>query len=286
MGARRNIRLILEYEGGGYHGWQIQPEALTIQEVLEDRIRSITQHPSRAVAAGRTDAGVHALQQVVHFHTPSALPVQAIRQGLNALLPPDVRVLRADEVDWSFHARFSAVSKRYEYRIWTAPVLSVFAHRYTWGISRGLDVDAMVIASRSILGSHDFTSFHSAKSDRRSPVRDVTGCGWQREVPVLRFWIEANGFLRYMVRSIVGTLVEIGLGKRTPDSMGQILAARDRRAAGFTAPARGLFLVSVSYPAPWNIDMREIPGWSDTLPRSGEGSDTVPHGKGRAAHAG
>ncbi len=246
--------MVLEYDGGGYHGWQIQPQVLTIQEVLEERIQRITQQRSRVIAAGRTDAGVHALQQVVNFRTRSALPVQALQRALNALLPPDIRVLRADEVEGGFHARFSALAKRYKYLLWNHSVPSAFSQRYTWWISASLDLENMEAASRHLIGVHDFSSFCSTSSDRQNPVREVRRCGWVKGGPLLCFQIEANGFLRYMVRSMVGTLVEVGMGKRPPEDMASLLEARDRKRAGMTAPARGLFLVSVSYPPPWELD--------------------------------
>lgn len=254
MGAQRNIRLVLEYDGGGYHGWQIQPQVLTIQEVLEERIQRITQQRSTVIAAGRTDAGVHALQQVVNFRTGSGLSAEAFQRALNALLPPDIRVLKADEVEGSFHARFSALAKRYEYLVWNAPVPSAFSQRYSWWIPASLDLEAMEAASRHLSGVHDFSSFCSANCDRRNPVREVRWCGWGKEGPLLCFQIEADGFLRYMVRSMVGTLVEVGVGKRHPGEILELLEARDRTKAGMTAPARGLFLVSVSYPPPWELD--------------------------------
>ncbi len=248
----------MEYEGGGYHGWQKQPQATTVQEILEEGIERLTQRASRAIAAGRTDAGVHALQQVVHFHTSSVLPVGTLQRGLNALLPPDIRVLRAEEVSWEFHARYSAVGKRYEYQIWNAPIPSAFLRRYAWWIPIPLDVKAMEVASRHVTGRQDFSSFRSANCDGKQPVREVRGCGWKREGPLLIFWVEADGFLRYMVRTMVGTLVDVGMARRAPEELEEILKARDRTRAGRTAPARGLFLVSVSYPPPWSVGGEEL----------------------------
>jgi tRNA pseudouridine38-40 synthase len=253
MGGQRNIRLALEYDGGGYHGWQIQPKVLTIQQVLEESIERITQQPSRVTAAGRTDAGVHALQQVVHFKTLSALPVAILQRGLNAILPKDIRVLSVDDVNGDFHARFSAGWKRYEYRIWNDRPSSAFQNRYAWWIPSPLNRQAMEEASRDLVGVHDFTSFRASDCDGRHPVREILGCGWRGEGPLLSFWIEANAFLRHMVRAIVGTLVEMGLGRRSPGEMTGILDAKKRETAGMTAPPGGLFLVVVFYPPPWTI---------------------------------
>jgi tRNA pseudouridine38-40 synthase len=249
--------MILEYDGGGYHGWQVQPRVLTIQEVTEERIHRITRHRSRVIAAGRTDAGVHALRQVVHFHTSSRLSAQALQRALNAVLPIDIRVLRSEELPLQFHARYSAQGKRYEYRIWNAPIRSAFQDRYAWWIPSVLDENAMREASIILVGCHDFSSFRSSNCDGKHPIREVETCGWRREGPLLIFWIEANAFLRYMVRTMVGTLVEVGMGKRAADSMAKILLARDRTKAGITAPARGLFLTHVSYPAPWSLDTED-----------------------------
>jgi tRNA pseudouridine38-40 synthase len=182
--------------------------------------------------------------------------VEAIQRGVNALLPPDIRVLRAEEMPWAFHARFSARGKRYEYRIWNGAVVSAFGYRHAWWISRPLDLEAMEAASQALCGVHDFSSFRSANCDGRHAVREVTGCGWVRLGDGLTFWIEANAYLKYMVRSIVGTLVEVGLGRRPADGMAGLMEARDRSAAGITAPARGLFLAEVMYPAPWGFNRR------------------------------
>jgi tRNA pseudouridine38-40 synthase len=247
--------MILEYDGGGYHGWQIQPRVLTIQEVIEEKIHRITQQASRVVAAGRTDAGVHALRQVVHFHTQSCLSVEAIRRALNALLPSDIRILKTEELSREFHARYSALGKRYEYRIWNGSVRSAFHDRYAWWIPVPLDFEAMQTACIVLIGRHDFSSFRSAGCDGKHAVREVKICGWRRKGQLLVFYIEANAFLKYMVRAIVGTLVEVGMGKSLADTFAEILRACDRTKAGMTAPARGLFLASVFYPKPWHIDM-------------------------------
>jgi tRNA pseudouridine38-40 synthase len=254
MTSPRNIRLVLEYCGTGYHGWQVQPGVLTIQEVVESSIRSLTQQPCRLTAAGRTDAGVHAFQQVANFITRSRLPVETFFKGLNALLPPDVRVLKVDDVSRDFHARYAARSKRYQYRIWSGSTFSAFHYPYAWWIKQPLDLFAMTAAADYLVGQHDFGSFRSANCEARNPVREVIGCGWERQESLLLFWIEANAFLKYMVRTVVGTLVEVGLGKRKPEEMEALLAAGDRTQAGMTVPARGLFLAAVHYPEPWQLE--------------------------------
>jgi len=253
MQGKRNIRLLIQYEGGAYHGWQIQPGALTIQEVLEETLSRITQERTRLIGAGRTDAGVHALAQVANLHTGSSLPARTIQRALNALLPHDIRVLMAEEIDRAFHARFSALAKRYEYRIWNHPVESVFQRRYSWWIPRTLDLEAMRAAAQSLLGEHDFLAFKASGSDAKSTVRRIVGCGWEAWGPLLVFWIEATGFLRYMVRGLVGTLVEIGLGKKETDHLEKLLVSGERSLSGPTAPARGLFLTKVVYPEKWSF---------------------------------
>lgn len=270
--STRNIRLVLEYSGGGYHGWQIQPGVVTVQEVVESCIVKLTQFPSRVTAAGRTDAGVHALQQVAHFHTPSRLSVQTLLRGLNALLPPDIRVLKADDLPLDFHARFSAIGKSYEYRIWNAETTSVFHHPYVWSITRPLDTEAMEEAACLFIGGHDFTSFRSVNCDARNPVREIQACGWQRNGSLLVFRVRADGFLRHMVRTIVGTLVEVGFGRRIPGDISTLLEVKDRGKAGITAPGRGLFLTSVDYPPPWEIRIekdRDPLGWT-SFPESSQ----------------
>ncbi len=256
MQSERNIRLVLQYEGGGYHGWQIQPGAVTVQEVLEKTLSIIIQERVRVIGAGRTDAGVHALAQVAHLRTGSSLPAKTIQRALNALLPHDIRVLMAEETDPGFHARFSALAKRYEYMVWNDPVESTFYRRYSWWIPRSLDLEAMKEASQALPGEHDFAAFKASGSDARSTVRRILGCGWELRPPLLLFWIEATGFLRYMVRGIVGTLVDIGLGKKGPLHMERLLCGGERFMSGPTAPARGLFLAKVIYPEKWSLPQR------------------------------
>lgn len=256
MQAKRNIRLVIQYDGGAYHGWQIQPGAVTIQEVLEETLLCILQERPRVTGAGRTDAGVHALAQVANLHTGSSLPVRTIQRALNALLPHDIRVLMAEETDRAFHARFSSLAKRYEYRLWNHPVESAFQRRYTWWVPKPIDLEAVRHAARSLQGEHDFVAFKASGSDARSSVRRILGCGWEAHGPLLVFWIEATGFLRYMVRGLVGTLVEIGLGKKEPDHLEKLLLSGERSLSGPTAPARGLFLTRVVYPEKWSLGMQ------------------------------
>lgn len=249
--VERNIRLVLSYDGTRYHGWQRQLEAPTVQGVLEDRIRKMVQEPVTVIGSGRTDAGVHALRQVCNFLTRSPMPIHAMRKGLNALLPEDIFVQEAEEVPPTFHARYDARSKTYEYRILNGEAPDIFRRLYVWHVPRPLDADGMRACVPSLLGRHDFSAFRSVGSGNTNPVRHVLRADLIREEgPLLRFVIEAEGFLRHMVRTMVGTLVEVGLGKMDVEGFAEVLRSGDRGVAGVKAPARGLFLIDVRYGGP------------------------------------
>jgi tRNA pseudouridine38-40 synthase len=244
----RNIRLLIEYDGTNYHGWQVQPNAVTIQEVIEKKIEVMTQQRVRLIASGRTDAGVHALGQVANFKTTSAIPVEGFQRGLNSLLPPDIIVRSAEEVDAQFHAQYGAKRKTYRYVILNCEVPSAISRNYSWHLPVPLDVQAMQEACGVLLGRQDFSSFQGADADTEDPVREVYRAEWSVEKKnFLHFTVEADGFLKHMVRNIVGTLAEVGRGKLSVQDFERILGARDRRRAGITAPAQGLFLVEVKY---------------------------------------
>jgi tRNA pseudouridine38-40 synthase len=248
MGPRRNIRLTLEYDGTCYHGWQRQKNALSIQEVIETALSRITGETVRLIGSGRTDAGVHALGQVANFTTRSTVPRRAFLYGLNSLLPMDIAVLQAEEVPLTFHARYDALWKTYEYRLLNRPVRSPLNHLHAWWLPGSLDATAMQQAAAVLPGEHDFFAFRAAGSRPGHAVRRVQEAVWHC-LPEgwLKFTITANGFLRGMVRSLVGTLVEIGKGKYPIEFLGEVLEKRDRRLAGPTAPPQGLFLVKVEY---------------------------------------
>jgi tRNA pseudouridine38-40 synthase len=244
----RTVRLLLEYDGTRYHGWQRQADADTIQEVLEQALARLTGETIPLIGSGRTDAGVHARGQVASFRTASAIPLKAFHEGLNSMLPPDIAVLEAAESPPEFHARKSARAKTYEYRILNRPSRSPLYHHYAWWIAQALDLAAMARASADLPGEHDFTAFRASGSDNINPVRRVLGAAWQEgSGGWLRFTITATGFLRGMVRSLVGTMVEIGRGKAPPALLVELLANGDRRLAGPTAPPQGLYLVEVFY---------------------------------------
>lgn len=248
----RCIKLTLSYDGTDYDGWQIQPNRRTLQASLEQALNVVTGESIRVAASGRTDAGVHALGQVVSFSTNCSLACEVLCRAINANLPHDVAVLRVDEAPEGFHARRDATSKRYRYVIFDEQVRDVFSRRTSWHVPQSLDVEAMHRAAQSLRGTHDFASFSSSGSPRVSTVRTIydilvrrtTG---QRSQVLIE--VEANGFLYNMVRAIVGTLVDVGRGAQTEVWPAEVVAAMDRKAAGATAPPQGLFLVYVRYGA-------------------------------------
>ncbi len=248
MPPSRNLRLLLEYDGSRYHGWQRQKNALTIQEVVETALAKLTGEPVRVIGSGRTDARVHARGQVANFKTNSALPLKAFLHGLNSLLPPDIAVLAAEEAESDFHARYAALTKTYEYRILNRPQRSPLQRLHTWWLPQPLNLLAMQQAAATLLGEHDFSAFRASGGRPGSPRRQVLAAHWQPgENGLLIFTITADGFLRGMVRSLVGTMVEVGRGKRPPSHLQKLLASGDRRQAGPTAPPQGLSLVAVIY---------------------------------------
>ncbi len=244
----RNIKLIIEYDGTAYNGWQRQADVLTIQQVMEDTISRIVNDRTVLIASSRTDTGVHALNQVANFRTASQLPLRNLQMGANSLLPPDIVVKEVSEVPWEFHSRYHARSKIYHYRIFNSPVRAALDRRTCWHVRHPLDLEAMRRAAKHLLGTHDFNSFCAAQCEVEERVRAVMDVSLDREEPgMIVFRIEAGGFLRHMVRNIVGTLVDIGTGRISEEDMVPIIEAQDRRRAGQAAPARGLCLMEVKY---------------------------------------
>lgn len=245
------FRLTVEYDGTDYHGWQRQAAAATIQGAIESAIHRISGVRATVVGAGRTDAGVHAAGQVAHFQTQASLTPDAWRRALNAVLPVDIKVIAVDAVSDSFHARFSAIRKRYQYRVYNRPTPSPLERRTAWHVPHPLNLTAMRRAAASLLGTHDFRAFEGADRAHRA-TRDtrcrLIRCSISKRGDLVRVDIESNRFLKYMVRNIVGTLLEIGRGHRAPSDAARILRSRDRRDAGITAPAHGLTLMAVYYP--------------------------------------
>jgi len=274
----RTLKLTVSYDGTRFVGWQRQAEGVSIQGLLEDALARFEGAPVTVHGAGRTDAGVHALGQVASVQLASAHPVDSVARGLNACLPPEVRVVAAEEAAAGFHARFSAVSKTYRYLVRNAPLVTPFERAFVWHVPQALDLEAMQAAARAVVGAHDFSAFSSSAKggvasrpdtpaltggDRKATVRtmsrseiarhagrtllDPAGESGAEGATLLAYEIGGDGFLRHMVRAIVGTLVEIGRRQRPAASMAALLAGGSRAEAGATAPPQGLFLVRVDY---------------------------------------
>ena len=254
----RQIRLTLQYDGTDYSGWQIQKNGTTIQGLLEDAIFSVTGNRSRVTGAGRTDAGVHAFEQVAVFETASTLSPDVFLQALNANLPRDIRITRSEDCPEDFHPRYRAKQKRYSYIISNRTPGSVFLNRYSWQMNFQLNIEAMKEASKYLIGRYDFSSFQASGCSAKHPVRELNNITisnqpsiefitFRIDTPAIKITIEGNAFLRHMVRNITGTLVDIGKGKYSPEKIKEILGSRDRRSAGQTAPACGLFLEKITY---------------------------------------
>ena len=241
----RNIKLTLEYDGTDFCGWQIQPDCRTVQGVLESAVAQITRTPAKVIGAGRTDAGVHALGQVCNFITNSALSEEELFGSLNGVLPVDAVVRRIEQVDGDFHSRYKALRRIYRYVI--TSTRRAVERRYMYYCPHTLDVGEMQKAAEYLLGEHDCSSFESTGSDQDNPLCDIFRVQWESRGDRLHFVIEANRFLRKMVRSIVGTLLQIGLGKYSSERFKEILESKDRSLAGDTIPPHGLFLESVGY---------------------------------------
>lgn len=244
----RNIKLTLSYDGTDFRGWQRQPGRRTVQEVLESAVEQLTGTYSKATACSRTDAGVHALGQTVHFFTASRLPTRVIVRALNALTPRDVRILDAADAPQSFHATLDAVSKRYRYQIDNQTYADPFRLRSCWHVLHRLDVEAMQRAGAVLVGRHDFRSFETEWPNRTSSVRTILDLAVAREGDLVSIEVEADGFLYNMVRAITGTLMLVGAGKRPEHWISDVLRAERRVEAGPTAPPQGLFLLVARYP--------------------------------------
>lgn len=246
-----HFKLTISYDGTTFVGWQRQASGTSIQELLETGFALLDGQPVAVFGAGRTDAGVHAVAQVAHVSLQRDIDAATLVRALNSHLPPDVRVRDAVEVPATFHARFDATAKRYRYRIWNQPVLSPFERAYTWHIPGPiLDVDAMATAALRLEGRHDFAAFQTAGAETHTTERVVFSSRITAERPLITYDVRGDGFLRHMVRSIVGTLVEVGRGRYPPEWITEVLTSKDRARGGRTAPAAGLFLVGVEYQQP------------------------------------
>jgi len=268
----KNIKLLIEYDGTNYHGWQKQNSAIshqpsaigrkniaTIQGILQEKINVITGEDAKVIGASRTDAGVHALGQVASFKTNSYLEPAILQRALNAVLPEDIRILNAEDAYETFHPRYDAVSKTYFYLISNTGTSSAFLYRYAWSVPYNLDFNIMREARRLLQGRHDFSAFRGAGCGAKNTEREIIALDIEQLDTIdfmtvklgekfMQIRIEANAFLRHMVRNIVGTLVEVGRGKMTLHSISKAIALRDRKLTGPTAPAKGLFLEKIKYP--------------------------------------
>lgn len=250
MPGSRRIRITLAYDGTDFHGWQMQPGLPTIQGVLEEIIGEMEGKPVHVAGSGRTDAGVHALAQVAAFTIENPIPVDNLQRAVNRLLPPAIRILAAAEVHSSFHPRFDAIAKTYRYTLFRAPVCPPFQWRYVQHHPYPLDEAAMIEAARFFEGEHDFTAFAASDvrdSEDKSKVRHIFGSEIEKSEDALIYTIRGSGFLKHMVRNIVGTLIEIGRGNLGRAGIEAFFCNKSRRKAGPTAPAKGLVLQSVEY---------------------------------------
>lgn len=245
---RRNIRLTVAYDGTAYNGFQRQnPPRVAVQNVLEEKLAMVCGDTIELAASGRTDAGVHAMGQVVNFFTDGNIPLDRLPRAVNSILPPDIVVLDAAEADRDFSARHSALSKVYLYRILQGYIPSPFERNYSWNVHKILDLEAMEACLKQIEGTHDFSAFRAAGGPPVSPVRTIYEASLSQEGNIVTLKFFANGFLYHMVRNLVGTIVNAGLGRITPEDFAAIMASLDRNNAGATAPARGLYLYKVNY---------------------------------------
>lgn len=244
----RNIKIVIEYDGAGYAGWEKQKTGLGVEEVLRDAVQKITGEKTTINGAGRTDAGVHASGQVASFTIQKAIPVTDLVRALNAVLPDDVAVVSGEEVDLYFHARFSATSKIYRYHIWNAPIRSPLHHRRSFHIRAEMAFDEMRRAADCLQGTHDFAGFAKETEDQEDTVRTVERIAFDRHGGIFAIDFEGDGFLYNMVRILAGTLIDVGLRRKTTEDVMHVLATRNRKLAGPTLPARGLELVRVFYP--------------------------------------
>jgi tRNA pseudouridine38-40 synthase len=244
----RTIRLTIEYDGTAYVGWQRQAKGRSIQQLLEEALGQIVREKVVLHSSGRTDAGVHARAMIAHFRTKSTFPLVAFREGVNRFLPDDIAIREAVEETANFHARFSAGGKWYRYQIFTAPVRSPAFTRTAWHLRQELDFAAMQEAARAFVGLHDFAAFRTSNCDARTTEREIYSLDLQRDGELIILDVRGSGFLRHMVRIIVGTLVEIALRKRPVDDVPRLLTRTPGLRAGVNAPPQGLCLMEVYYP--------------------------------------
>lgn len=244
----RNLKLTIEYEGTNYHGWQFQPNSTTIQGVIQEKILTITGEKIKLIGAGRTDAGVHATGQVASFRLKGDIPLPNLWKGLNSLLPRDIRITELEQVEDRFHARYHAKSKEYKYQIFTGKVLSPFLYRYVYHLPLKLNLKEMFHAAEFFVGKHDFAPFSPAVRGKKNSIREVFSSSFIQQKEMLIYRIRANGFLQYMTRNTVGSLIEVGKGKLSMENLQGVLKNPDLPdLVAPTAPPQGLFLMKIEY---------------------------------------
>ncbi|MDE2058673.1 MAG: tRNA pseudouridine(38-40) synthase TruA [candidate division NC10 bacterium] len=250
------FKLTIEYDGTNYHGWQVQPGMTTIQGTLQEAVKRIVGKDIHVMGAGRTDAGVHALGQVASLRAEFYHPPDTFRRALTSALPPDIVVTAVEEMDGDFHAQYSAHWKRYRYSLLTRPYPSAIERRYTFFVPYALQTNAMADAARSLVGTHDFSAFQAAHSSAESPVRTVLAAEFRQEEDHLVFEVVADGFLRHMIRIVMGTLLDVGRGRLRSEYLKAILEGRDRNMASKTISPHGLCLLEVGY-HPFNLHLKK-----------------------------
>ncbi len=265
------IALGVEYDGSAFSGWQIQKDGRSVQAAVEDALASVANHRVKTICAGRTDAGVHACSQVVHFDTDAERRERSWVLGSNSELPDDVNICWAREVAPQFHARFGAVSRRYRYLLLNRPVRSAICRTRAWTVYQKLDIELMRSAAKHLVGENDFSALRASGCQAASPIRTVHSLEIIQQRQWLCIDVHANAFLHHMVRNIAGLLVRVGLAEEAPTWVAEVLASRDRKRAGVTAPAQGLYLYFVEYPPEFGL-----PGM-DTIVH---GLDLLPGGQG------
>ncbi|SDZ31084.1 tRNA pseudouridine38-40 synthase [Proteiniborus ethanoligenes] len=243
----RNIKLIIEYDGTNYSGWQKQPHQTTIQKTIEDSITKITKEKIEIYGSGRTDKGVHAKGQVANFFTGSKIPAERFREAINSVLPKDIVISHSEEVDESFHSRYSAKGKEYRYIIYNRRISSPLLRNYAYHVPQKLHFDYMKKAVNDFVGTNDFVAFMASGSSVKDTIRTIHNISLEKDKEIIQLKINGDGFLYNMVRIILGTLVDIGIGKIDRDAIPQIILSKDRQKAGHTAPPQGLYLERVYY---------------------------------------
>lgn len=246
----QNYKLTIAYDGSTFNGWQIQNNSKGIQPIIQEKLRIFLKEDVRLIGSGRTDAGVHAFGQAANFKCESLVDTHKLLRGLNGMLPPEIRVKSCEQVPLEFHAQYSARGKIYHYHLYLDEVMDPFRRKYTWHVRGRIDLDALKLAAKEFLGTHDFTSFANEADEgsaAKDPVRTLSRLDCVDEAGGMRLEFEGDGFLYKMVRNIVGTLVEVARGKRSVESIQELFLAKDRRKAGMAAPPEGLFLVHVNY---------------------------------------